>query len=238
MISKNSKAGKVLLVDDEVNIIEGIKRYLEQEGLDVLTATDGEAALKLARQEKPDLIVLDLMLPKLDGLEVCRILRGESSVYIIMLTAKADEVDKMVGYAMGADSYVTKPFSSKVLVAKIKAALKRINFQKQNMNLHSSKVSFDGIEIDNKEKIIRKDNKNIELTGKEFDLLWYLASHPNQVFSRYQLLEEIWGDNFVGGADTITVHIRRLREKIEEDPSNPNYIKTVWGVGYKFEANK
>ncbi len=238
MIANNSKTGKVLLVDDEVNIIEGIKRYLEQEGLEVLTATDGEMALKVARKEKPDLIVLDLMLPKIDGLEVCRILRGESSVYIIMLTAKADEVDKMVGYAMGADSYVTKPFSSKVLVAKIKAALKRINLQNQNMNLHSSKVIFNNIEIDNKEKAVRKGEEEIELTGKEFDLLWFLASHPNQVFSRYRLLEEIWGDNFVGGADTITVHIRRLREKIENDPSNPKYIKTVWGVGYKFEADK
>ena len=229
-----SYTGKVLLVDDEENIIEAIKRYLTKENFEVITAIDGEMALKKAREEDPDLIVLDLMLPKMDGLEVCRTIRNESTVYIIMLTAKTDEVDKMVGYAMGADSYITKPFSPKVLVAKIKNALKRINKYKE-YELDQDIIKIKGIEINNNKKTVRIDEKNIELTGKEFDLLWLLASHQGQVFSRDQLLEKVRGENFINSNDKITVYIRRLREKIEEDASNPEFIKTVWGVGYKFE---
>ena len=237
MLNQNEENGKVLLVDDEVNIIEAIERYLVQEGLEVVKATDGEEALVKAREEEPDLIVLDLMLPKLDGLEVCRTLRTESSVYIIMLTAKTDELDKMVGYAMGADSYVTKPFSPKVLVAKIKAALKRIGQQKESIKKEREVIVIDALEIDNKKKSVKIDEEKVELTGKEFEILWLFVSHPGHVFSRYELLEEIWGEDFVGDSDTVTVHIRRLREKIEENPSEPEYIKTVWGVGYKFEAD-
>ncbi len=235
----NSVTGRVLLVDDEINILEAIKRYLEVEDLEVITATDGEMALEKYYSESPDLIVLDLMLPKMDGLEVCRTLRAENSaVYIIMLTAKNDDLDKMVGYAMGADSYVTKPFSPKVLVAKIKAALKRVSIQKKTVEVEKEIITIKELKLNNNKKNVKKNGQVIDLTGKEFEILWLLVSHPGQVFSRYQLLEKIWGHDFVGSSDTITVHIRRLREKIEDDASNPAYIKTVWGVGYKFETER
>lgn len=234
---KNNSSGKVLLVDDEKNIIEAISRYLEKEDIEVFKAFDGKEALEKARTKNPDLIVLDLMLPEIDGLEVCRTLRNESSVYIIMLTAKTEELDKMVGYAMGADSYVTKPFSPKVLVAKIKAALKRIKSDNKNLNLKQERIKIKDLVINNNQKLVKKEDKAIELTGKEFDILWLLASNPDHVFSRYEILEEVWGEEAISDSDTVTVHIRRLREKIEVDPSEPDYIKTVWGVGYKFASN-
>ncbi len=234
---KNNSSGKVLLVDDEKNIIEAISRYLEKEDIEVFKAFDGKEALEKARTKNPDLIVLDLMLPEIDGLEVCRTLRNESSVYIIMLTAKTEELDKMVGYAMGADSYVTKPFSPKVLVAKIKAALKRIKSDNKNLNLKQERIQIKNLVINNNQKLVKKEDKAIELTGKEFDILWLLASNPDHVFSRYEILEEVWGEEAISDSDTVTVHIRRLREKIEVDPSEPDYIKTVWGVGYKFASN-
>ena len=234
---KNNSSGKVLLVDDEKNIIEAISRYLEKEDIEVFKAFDGKEALEKARTKNPDLIVLDLMLPEIDGLEVCRTLRNESSVYIIMLTAKTEELDKMVGYAMGADSYVTKPFSPKVLVAKIKAALKRIKSDNKNLNLKQERIQIKNLVIDNNQKLVKKEGKEINLTGKEFDILWLLSSNPDHVFSRYEILEEVWGEEVISDSDTVTVHIRRLREKIEVDPSEPDYIKTVWGVGYKFASN-
>lgn len=226
---------RVLLVDDEENIIDAIKKYLEQEdGIEIFTATDGKTALEISRKEKPDLIILDIMLPEIDGLNVCRTLRHESSVYIIMLTAKTDDMDKMAGYAVGADSYVTKPFSPRILVAKINAALKRIN-RYRKYEVDEDTIEINGMKINNRKKMVRIDGRVIDLTGKEFDLLWFLASHQNHVFNRYELMEEIWGDDFYGSSDTVTVHVRRLREKIEENPSKPKFIKTVWGVGYKFE---
>ncbi len=234
---KDNSAGKILLVDDEKNIIEAISRYLEKENIEVIKAFDGKEALKKARTKNPDLIVLDLMLPEVDGLEVCRTLRNESSVYIIMLTAKTEELDKMVGYAMGADSYVTKPFSPKVLVAKIKAALKRIKSYDENSNSNQQKIKIKDLVIDNNQKLVKKEDKEIELTGKEFNILWLLASNSNHVFSRYEILEEVWGEEVISDSDTVTVHIRRLREKIESDPGEPDYIKTVWGVGYKLASN-
>ena len=236
MLNDNS-SGKVLLVDDEKNIIKAISRYLEKENIEVIKAFDGKEALKKARTKNPDLIVLDLMLPEVDGLEVCRTLRNESSVYIIMLTAKTEELDKMVGYAMGADSYVTKPFSPKVLVAKIKAALKRIKSYDENSNSNQQKIKIKDLVIDNNQKLVKKEDKEIELTGKEFNILWLLASNSNHVFSRYEILEEVWGEEVISDSDTVTVHIRRLREKIESAPGEPDYIKTVWGVGYKLASN-
>ncbi len=236
MLNDNS-SGKVLLVDDEKNIIKAISRYLEKENIEVIKAFDGKEALKKARTKNPDLIVLDLMLPEVDGLEVCRTLRNESSVYIIMLTAKTEELDKMVGYAMGADSYVTKPFSPKVLVAKIKAALKRIKSYDEDANSNQQKIKIKDLVIDNNQKLVKKEGEEIELTGKEFNILWLLASNPDHVFSRYEILEEVWGEEVISDSDTVTVHIRRLREKIESAPGEPDYIKTVWGVGYKLASN-
>ncbi len=225
---------KVLVVDDEPQILEVVSKYLAREGFQVSTARDGEAALATFNSSKPDLVVLDLMLPKVDGLEVFRRLRTLSAVPVIMLTAKGEETDRIVGLELGADDYITKPFSPRELVARVKAVLRRATTGSMLETGERTLVRGE-LRIDPRARSVLVADKDVELTSKEFDLLWFLASHPGQVFTRTQLLDHVWGFEYYGDSSTVTVHIRRLREKIESDPANPHYLSTVWGVGYKFE---
>jgi len=226
-------AKRILVVDDDPNISEVVARYLEREGYQVDVAVDGSAALEKTAVFRPDLVVLDLMLPKIDGLEVCRVLRNQGSVPIIMLTAKGDETDKLVGLNMGADDYLTKPFSPRELMARVKAVLRRSHIPS---NPEGSSLHFQNLDINMPTREVRVNGEGVELTSKEFDLLVFLAQHNNQVFSREQLLNLVWNYDYFGDATTVTVHIRRLREKIEADPPKPQFLLTVWGVGYKFKG--
>lgn len=226
-------AASVLVVDDEAIVTEVIERYLRREGYRVRVAADGERGIELARSLAPDLVILDLMLPKLDGLEVCRLLRAESNVPVILLTAKGEETDKILGLGIGADDYVVKPFSPGELVARVKAVLRRMT---ATPLAESGALRFGSLRILPRQRLVEIDGQPIALTAKEFDLLHFLARHPGQVFTREQLLDGVWDYAFVGDASTVTVHIRRLREKIEADSVRPRWIKTVWGVGYKFVA--
>lgn len=221
------------MVDDDPNISEVVARYLEREGYVVDVALDGDEALKKTRSHPPDLVVLDLMLPKVDGLEICRILRSQSSVAIIMLTAKGEETDKLVGLNLGADDYISKPFSPRELVARVKAVLRRSSFPSR---YDGESLLFQDLHIRTSTRTVKVQGDEVELTAKEFDLLLFLVQHPNQVFSREQLLNSVWDYEYFGDASTVTVHVRRLREKIETDPTRPRYILTVWGVGYKFKG--
>ena len=225
---------KILIVDDEKLLVKGIKFNLEQDGYDVETAYDGEEALKMARDKSVSLIVLDLMLPKIDGLTVCQKVREFSSVPIIMLTAKTEDMDKILGLDYGADDYMTKPFNILELKARIKAILRRsANNDAQDKN----KFSSGNIELNYNLRRVKVDGKLIELTAKEFDLCELFATNPGKVYSRENLLDIIWGYDYPGDARTVDVHVRRLREKIEPDAANPTYILTKWGVGYYFREN-
>jgi DNA-binding response OmpR family regulator len=224
---------RVLVVDDEPIVTEVVQRYLIREGYQVQVAADGRAALKHARDSAPDLVVLDLMLPEIDGLEVCRQLRAESSVPIIMLTAKGEESDKILGLGLGADDYLTKPFSPGELIARVKAVLRRTQVAAPTMPGDAVRVG--SLRINPGGRSVERDGEPIHLTAKEFDLLYFLARSPGQVFTREQLLNNVWDFDWYGDQSTVTVHIRRLREKIEPNPVRPRYVKTVWGVGYKFE---
>jgi DNA-binding response OmpR family regulator len=227
---------RILVVDDEHMVREVVERYLAREGYRVQGAADGEAALRLVEATMPDLVVLDLMLPKIDGLEVCRRLRASSAVPIIMLTARGEETDKILGLGLGADDYLVKPFSPRELVARVQAVLRRTQRTEQSLLTGPAPLRFDGLVISPRSRTVEAQGRPVELTPKEFDLLAFLASHPGQVFTRDQLLDRVWDYAFAGDASTVTVHIRRLREKIEPDPMHPRHIRTVWGVGYKFEA--
>ncbi len=225
---------KILVVDDEETMVRSLSALLTQEGYSVAVATDGPQALKAARDQRPDLILLDVMLPGADGIEVCRQIRTWSTVPIIMLTAKTAEVDKVVGLEVGADDYVTKPFSPRELVARIKANLRRAQMQAQDAGrdqLHSGEVVLD---IARHRVTVR--GREVALSPKEFDLLRELMSHPGRVLGRDYLLNRVWGEDFFGDTRTLDVHIRWLREKIESDPSKPSYIQTVHGVGYRFQG--
>jgi DNA-binding response OmpR family regulator len=200
-----------------------------------VTAADGEEALRQVAEHSPDLVVLDVMLPRLDGLEVCRRIRATSNTPVIMLTARGDETDKLVGLGIGADDYLTKPFSPRELVARIKAVLRRSVPAAPPQPGADSTLKFPGLRINPRTRTVETDSGQVELTAKEFDLLYFLASHPQEVFTRTQLLDQVWDYSYYGDTSTVTVHVRRLREKIESDPMRPRYIKTVWGVGYKFE---
>ncbi len=225
---------KILIVDDEKLLVKGIKFNLEQDGYTVETAYDGEEALKMARDKSVSLIVLDLMLPKIDGLTVCQKVREFSSVPIIMLTAKTEDMDKILGLDYGADDYMTKPFNILELKARIKAILRRsANNDVQDKN----KFSSGNIELNYNLRRVKVDGKLIELTAKEFDLCELFATNPGKVYSRENLLDIIWGYDYPGDARTVDVHVRRLREKIEPDAANPTYILTKWGVGYYFREN-
>ncbi|HEY4712260.1 MAG TPA: response regulator transcription factor [Dehalococcoidia bacterium] len=220
---------KVLVVDDDVKTVELVRLYLDREGYQVLTAYDGVEALRLARESSPDLIVLDLMLPDIDGLEVCRTLRHESDVPIIMLTAKTTDQDKLTGLDLGADDYVTKPFSPKELAARIRAVLRRLPGERGPEEIKRGELSMN---FTTHEALFA--GRPLDLTSVEFKLLGVLAKEPGRVFSRASLIEEALGYDFEGFDRTIDVHILNLRRKLELDPSHPRYIKTVYGVGYKF----
>jgi len=223
---------KILVVDDESAVRRLVSSYLEREGYQVLEASDGVEALRKARVEHPDLIVLDLMLPEIDGLEICRVLRAESDTYILMLTAKTEEADKLLGLGMGADDYLTKPFSPRELVARVKAILRR---GEHDTVSDAAVIRSGSIEIDSNRHMVKINGKEMELTAREFDILKQLAARPGMVFSREQLLEMVWGYSFYGDPRVVDVHVAKLRKKIEKDPARPEIIKTVRGVGYKLE---
>lgn len=228
---------KVLVADDDANITDVCRRYLEREGYQVLTASEGLEALASWSRENPDMIVLDLMMPQKNGWQVCEEIRNTTDVPIMMLTARGEEQDRLLGLTLGADDYLTKPFSPRELVLRVKAILRRVQ-QKSTVNEPQSqqKIVFDDLSILLKQRRVKVSDRTIDLTATEFEMLYLLASHPGQVFSRGQILNKLWDFSFEGDMTTVTVHIRRLREKIEANPSEPKYIKTVWGVGYKFEG--
>ncbi|NQX71263.1 response regulator transcription factor [Paenibacillus alba] len=232
----------ILVVDDETNIIDVCTVYLKREGYEVISAANGEEAIRLWRLHSPQLIVLDLMMPGKNGWQVCEEIRNEQDVPIIMLTARGDEMDRLMGLTMGADDYLTKPFSPRELVLRAKGILRRLQRSKAEAvpgavaQLPAHIMKFPGIELNVLHRSVRVNGKEIELTVKEFELLHLFAGHPEQVFSRNQLLSKVWDIDYYGDTTTVTVHIRRLREKIELNPSQPRYIKTVWGIGYKFEG--
>ncbi|MDD5288118.1 MAG: response regulator transcription factor [Dehalococcoidales bacterium] len=227
---------KVLIVEDDANLLATIRYNLRKEGYDVVTAGDGEMALEVARKDKPGLLILDIMLPKLNGFEVCRILRKEMVVPILMLTAKADETDKIVGLEIGADDYVTKPFSMRELMARVQSMLRRAKMTEIPSSAEPVSMKVGDIEVDAARHQVSLAGKGLELTPKEFDLLAFLAKNKGLVFSREQLLEKVWGYDFAGDTRTVDVHIRWLRQKIEADASDPRYLVTVRGTGYKLEG--
>ena len=232
-------ANKILIVDDEKPITDIIKYNLEKEGYETAIAFDGEAALEQVQEETPDLIILDLMLPKIDGLEVARQVRKTKDTPIIMLTAKDSELDKVLGLEMGADDYVTKPFSNRELVARVKANLRRQKVNLDNNNTETnSNIEVGDLKILPEAYTVTKNNKEIELTHREFELLYYLAQHLGQVMTRENLLQTVWGYDYFGDVRTVDVTVRRLREKIETDPSKPEYLITRRGVGYYLKSDK
>ena len=224
---------RVLIVDDESIVRDVLGRYLEKEGFRVDSAADGEAAIELAARSRPDIVLLDLMLPKVDGLEVFRRIREMADIPVVMITAKGEEVDRVVGLELGADDYVTKPFSPREVVARIRAVLRRGDHAAPDGP--RPPLVLGGLELDRDRREVRRHGAPMHLTRKEFDLLELLASHPGRTFTRSELLESVWDFAWDGDSSTVTVHVRRLREKIEDDPSNPSRLVTVWGVGYRFE---
>jgi two-component system OmpR family response regulator len=229
-------ADKILVVEDDLNLLATLRYNLRKEGYDVVTAADGAEALETARREKPDLLVLDVMLPKLSGLEVCRILRSEMPVPILMLTAKTDETDKIIGLGIGADDYMTKPFSVRELLARIAAMLRRVKIMQQYTEEKETVLRHHGIEIDPASHTVKNRGKAVELNPKEFDLLTLFIKNKGLVLSREQILEKVWGYDYAGDTRTVDVHVRWLREKIEDDPQKAKLILTVRGSGYKMEG--
>jgi DNA-binding response OmpR family regulator len=239
--TKGEQQSRILVVEDDLTLLETLEYNLTGEGYKVITAADGLTALEVAREEQPDLVVLDLMLPRLDGFEVCRILRRETNVPILMLTARTEEVDRVVGLEVGADDYLTKPFSMRELLARVKALLRRVRLIREEMAggqgvSGTEQLVFDDlvIDLDRREVLVR--GEALRPKPKEFDLLVFLARHPGMALSRDLLLERVWGWDYGGGSRTVDVHVRWLREKIEADPANPERIVTVRGVGYCFEG--
>lgn len=228
---------KVLIVDDEANICELIRLYVEKEGYNAIIATDGAKAVEKFMQEKPDMVLLDIMLPVKDGWQVCREIRAVSDTPIIMLTAKGETFDKVLGLELGADDYIVKPFEPKELVARMKAVLRRTEARTAPQEESGDELVFDGLKIGRETYEIYLDGKKIEMPPKEFELLYFLAKNKNKVYTRDQLLDEIWGYEFFGDSRTVDVHIKRIREKIESEGKNWQ-LKTVWGVGYKFEVSE
>ena len=233
---------KILIVEDEISLQETLAYNLKKQGYEIIISGDGPSAINMVRNEKPDLILLDIMLPGMDGFEVCRILRSEVSTPVLMLTARDDEIDRVVGLEVGADDYLTKPFSMRELIARVKAMLRRVKIIRDEIS--TSKMAsetkmiheYGKISVDTGRRELRVDNKVVNLKPKEFDLLVYLIKHKNQVLSRDQILESVWGWEYIGDSRTVDVHVRWLREKIEEDPSNPKRIITARGAGYRFEG--
>jgi DNA-binding response OmpR family regulator len=224
---------RVLIVEDDATVAEVVTRYLEREGFAVESVADGRDALERVDAHLPDLVVLDIMLPGLDGLEVCRRLRALAPVPVVMLTARGNEEDRVLGLDLGADDYVSKPFSPRELTARVKAVLRRAGSPLVDVD-RTETLEYDGLSIDVAAHEARVRGELATLTAREFELLAFLARRPRQVFRRDELLEQVWGYSY-GDTSTVTVHIRRLREKIEDDPSAPRHIATVWGVGYRFD---
>jgi two-component system, OmpR family, response regulator ResD len=223
--------GSVLVVDDEPTISEVVSRYLERAGYDTRVAATGPDALRLAGEDRPDLVVLDLMLPGMDGLEVMRRLRERDRPAVILLTAKGEETDRVIGLRLGADDYVVKPFSPAELVARVDAVLRRVDTAPER----AEPISYDGLEIDPAARRVTVRGEEVQLTQREYELLFFLARHPGQVFSRDQLMDAVWQYSFYSDTSTVTVHVRRLRAKIELDAAEPRWLQTVWGVGYRFQ---
>lgn len=228
-------AKKVLVVDDEKLIVKGIRFSLEQDGMSVDYAYDGEEALEAAHNTRYDVILLDVMLPKMSGFEVCQQIREFSDVPIIMLTAKGDDMDKILGLEYGADDYITKPFNILEVKARIKAIMRRSGKRQKEEQKEDSMIDLGDIRVDTDSRRVFRGDTEINLTAKEFDLFDLLMNHPNKIYSRDKLLNDVWGHDYPGDARTVDVHIRRLREKIEKNPSEPDYIHTKWGVGYFFK---
>ena len=232
---------KILVVEDEISLQETLAYNLRRQGYEVNAVGDGNAALEAARSEHPDLILLDIMLPGIDGFEVCRILRQEMSTPVLMLTARDDEIDRVVGLEVGADDYLTKPFSMRELIARVKAMLRRVRLIRQELGVEpsapiSQTMTFDDLVIDLTRREVRLKDEAVPFKPKEFDLLLFLANHRGQVLTRETVLEKVWGWDYYGDSRTVDVHIRWLREKIELDPSEPTRIITVRGAGYRFEG--
>ena len=219
----------VLVVDDEPIVREVVVRYLAREGHRTLEAADGNAARDAITRAEPDLVVLDVMLPGTDGLELCKWIRSTSELPVIMLTARGEEADRIVGLELGADDYVTKPFSPRELAARVRSVLRRAT----PADAAVERLTFGDVELERATRDARKAGAEVRLTAKEFDLLWFLASHPRRVFSRDQLMASVWGYTAALDTGTVTVHVRRLREKLEDSPSEPRHLQTVWGVGYR-----
>jgi DNA-binding response OmpR family regulator len=227
--------GQILVVDDEPNIARLIRMYLDREGFETVVATSGADALACVENHKPSLVILDIMLPDIDGLEVCREIRRHDNVPIIMLTAREGDEDKIVGLELGADDYVTKPFVPRELVARVKAILRRSAKQPDAANRRGEVLDFGDLRIEPDRREVWLDGTQVALRAKEYDLLTELARRPGIVFTREQLLQSVWGYDFLGDSGTIDVHVRRLRAKLDDDSSNPRFIETVWGVGYRFK---
>jgi DNA-binding response OmpR family regulator len=222
----------VLVVDDEPIVREVVVRYLAREGHRTLEAADGDSARGMIEDAELDLVVLDVILPGTDGLDLCRWIRGRSELPVIMLTARGEEADRIVGLELGADDYVTKPFSPRELAARVRSVLRRSG----SNGTTAATLEFGDVQLERDTRDVRKSGSPVRLTAKEFDLLWFLASHPRRVFSRDQLMASVWGYTAALDTGTVTVHIRRLREKIEDDPGQPRYLETVWGIGYRLAA--
>jgi len=221
----------VLVVDDEPIVRDVVVRYLRRDGFTTLEAADGDAARRLIETGEPELVVLDVMLPGTDGLELCRWIRSRSDLPVIMLTARGEEADRIVGLELGADDYVTKPFSPRELATRVKTVLRRSG----GIATPTERIAFADVVLDGASREVTKSGTPVTLTAREFDLLWFLASHPRHVFSRDQLMDRVWGHAVALDTGTVTVHIRRLREKIETEPARPVHLQTVWGVGYRFD---
>jgi DNA-binding response OmpR family regulator len=224
----------ILVVDDEPSICEVVSLYLRRAGYTVEVAGDGKRALQALTASLPDLVILDVMLPHVDGLEITRRLRSVGDTPIILLTARREETDRIMGLEMGADDYVVKPFSPQELVSRVRAVLRRTQGAERRQEQVPAPLAFEGLNLDASTRMVHVEGRPVALTVKEFDLLWFLASHPRQVFNRDQLLAEVWGETQYIDASTVTVHVRRLREKLEVDPAAPRYVQTVWGAGYRF----
>jgi DNA-binding response OmpR family regulator len=222
----------ILVVDDEPIVRDVVVRYLRQDGLATLEAGDGDDARALIEERRPDLVVLDVMLPGTDGLELCRWIRSRSDLPVILLTARGEEADRIVGLELGADDYVTKPFSPRELAVRVRTVLRRST----GAASARERLEFGDLVLDGASREVTKAGDPIVLTAKEFDLLWFLASHPGRVFSRDQLMSTVWGYEAAVDTGTVTVHIRRLREKVEADPAQPRHLQTVWGVGYRLAS--
>ena len=234
MVGMEAPGATVLVVDDEDIVREVVCTYLEREGYTTLQASAGRAAQELIASERPDLIVLDVMLPEIDGYSILSELRERDDIPVILLTARTEEVDRLLGLKLGADDYVVKPFSPRELAARVGTVLRRTG--KPEPSVPGRSMEFDGLAIDGRSREVRVDGEAVDLTAKEFDLLAFLAASPKQVFSRNELLEQVWGSSIEWqDASTVTVHIRRIRRKIERDPNEPRWIATVWGVGYRFD---